>query len=90
MSYENIYVSLFKAKQPSSFMGLTLQEQCYTAVHEDLFVQILLKGTDTSMLVRVAARSKAYSCGRSPAEIVGSNPTGSMDVCPLRVLSVVR
>ena len=51
MSYENIYVSLFKAKQPSSFMGLTLHEQCYTTVHEDLFVQILLKGTDTSMPV---------------------------------------
>ena len=24
----------------------------------------------------VAARSKAYVCGRSPTEIVGSNPTG--------------
>jgi len=24
----------------------------------------------------VSARSKAYVCGRSPAEIVGSNPTG--------------
>jgi len=24
----------------------------------------------------VAARSKAYVCGRSPAEIVGSNPAG--------------
>jgi len=29
----------------------------------------------------VAARSKAWPCGRSTAEIVGSNPTGSMDVC---------
>ena len=28
------------------------------------------------MLVPVAARSKAWVCGRSPAEIVGSNPTG--------------
>ena len=26
--------------------------------------------------VPVAARSKAWVCGRSPAEIVGSNPTG--------------
>jgi hypothetical protein len=33
--------------------------------------------------VSVAARSKAYFCGRSPAEIVGLNPTGGMDVCPL-------
>jgi len=28
-----------------------------------------------------AARSKAYVCGRLPAEIVGSNPTVGMDVC---------
>ena len=31
--------------------------------------------------IPVAARSKALVCGRSPAEIVGSNPTGGMDVC---------
>jgi len=29
----------------------------------------------------VAARAKAWVCGSSPAEIVGSNPTGGMDVC---------
>ena len=29
----------------------------------------------------VAARSEAYGCGRSPAEIVGSNPTDGIDVC---------
>ena len=40
--------------------------------------------------VPVAARSKAQVCGRSPAEIVGSNPTGGMDVCLLCVLCVVR
>ena len=31
--------------------------------------------------IPVAARSKAWVCGRPPAEIVGSNPTGGMDVC---------
>jgi hypothetical protein len=31
--------------------------------------------------VSVAARSKALVYGRSPAEIMGSNPTGGMDVC---------
>jgi len=31
--------------------------------------------------VPVAARSKAWVCGRSLAEIVGSNPAGGMDVC---------
>ena len=36
----------------------------------------------------MAARSKAWVCGRSPAEIVGSNPTGGVDVCrECRVLS---
>ena len=40
--------------------------------------------------VPVAARSKAWVCGRSPAEIVGSNLTGCMDVCLLSVLCVVR
>ena len=36
--------------------------------------------------VPVAARSKAWVYGRSPAEIVGSNPTGGMDVCLVSVV----
>ena len=31
----------------------------------------------------MAARSKAWVCDRSPAEIVGSNPAGGQDVCLL-------
>jgi len=31
--------------------------------------------------IPVAAQSKALVYGRSPAEIVGSNPTGGIDVC---------
>jgi len=42
------------------------------------------------MPIPVVARSKTRVCGRSPAEIVGSNPTGGMDVCLLWVLCVVR
>ena len=33
------------------------------------------------MPIPVAVRSKASVCGLSPAEIVGSNPIGGMDVC---------
>ena len=33
--------------------------------------------------VPVAARSKTQVFGRSPAEIVGLNPNGGMDVCLL-------
>ena len=36
----------------------------------------------------MAARSKAWVCGRSLVGIVGSNPTGSVDVC-LFVVSAV-
>jgi hypothetical protein len=31
----------------------------------------------------LAERSKVWVCGRSPAEIVGSNSTGGMDGCLL-------
>jgi hypothetical protein len=37
--------------------------------------------------VPVAARSKELVCGRLPAEIVGLNPTGGMDIRLLCVLS---
>ena len=35
------------------------------------------------MPVPVAAKSKAWICGRLPPEIVSSNHTGGMDVCLL-------
>ena len=51
--------------------------------HHNNYLHILLP-------VPVAGRSKAWVCGRSLAEIAGSNPAGAMDVCLLRVLCVVR
>jgi hypothetical protein len=45
---------------------------------------------NTSLPVPVAARSKTQIYGRSPTAIVGSNPTGGMDVCLLGVLCFVR
>jgi len=54
----------------------------YTSVFLDLIV------IGPAMLVPVAARSKVWVCGRSPAEIVGSNPTGGHGY--LSVVSVVR
>jgi hypothetical protein len=43
-----------------------------------------------SQQIPVAARSKAWICGRSFAGVVGSNPSENMDVCLLWVLCVVR
>jgi hypothetical protein len=36
----------------------------------------------------VAARAKAWVCGRSLAGFAGSNPAGGMDGCLLRVFVV--
>jgi hypothetical protein len=40
--------------------------------------------------IPVAVRSKTWVYGRSRTGIVGSNPTGGMDVCLLWVLCIVR
>ena len=51
-----------------------------------------LVGKHDVLLVPVTARSKAWIWGRWPGEIVGSNPTGGMDVSLLYtyVFYVVR
>jgi hypothetical protein len=46
--------------------------------------------TQSSSPVPASARSKTWVCGSSPAEIMGSSPTGVMDVCLLWVLCFVR
>jgi len=57
--------------------------------HLNLLKQILLTlffitfSKSVHIPVPVAARSKVKVCGLSPAETVGSNPTGGMDVCLL-------
>jgi len=48
-----------------------------------------ISSVQTEVPVQLAARSKTWVCGRSPAEIVGSNPTGGTDVCLLWVLCVL-
>ena len=57
----------------------SMRASCYShLIHLDFITPILI-----AQPVPVAARSKAWVCSRSPAEIVGSNPNGSMDFCLL-------
>ena len=42
------------------------------------------KVADSISPIPVTARSKAWTCGRSLAEIAASNPAGGIDVCVLR------
>ena len=53
--------------------------QSYRKYQSEGFGEVEILTTNT--LYAVAARSKSWFCGRSPAEIVGSNPTGGVDVC---------
>ena len=50
---------------------------------EILAVPVFYCNVHIKLPVPVAARSKAWVCGRSTVEIVGSNPAGGMDVCLL-------
>ena len=50
-----------------------------------LVMLLIMTGIIDMMPVPGAARSKAQVCRRSPAEIVGSNPTGGMDVSVVSV-----
>jgi len=68
-------------------MGATLNLYILFGVYSAYFPIFrfcyFMKWHVTSQLIPVTARSKAQVCGRSLAETVGSNPTGSMDVCVL-------
>jgi hypothetical protein len=48
-----------------------------------------LDGPGIELPIPVAARSKAWVCGRSLTGIAGSNPTGGMDVCVVFVVRTV-
>ena len=51
---------------------------------------LFVKDNISVLPITVAERSNMYFWGRSPAEIVGSNPTWAMDVFILWVLCVVK
>jgi hypothetical protein len=53
-------------------------------------IEITFELTSMDVLIPVAAKFKAWVCGRSLTAIADSNPAGDMDVCLLRVLCVVR
>ena len=63
---------------------------CSGEIWDSFLKYNLIKVESSYWTIPEAARSKARVYGRSPAEIVGSNPAGGMDVCLLWVLCVVR
>ena len=70
---------------PTVFLSVILNN---VRQHNYFITQCNYIGYTFRLPVPVAARSKMYVWDRSPAEIVGSNPAGDMDVC-LFVVSIV-
>ena len=58
-------------------LGVSLFSTPYISWHDTVFEVVMY----SLLPVTVAARSNVWVFGRSPAEIMGSNPTGGMDVC---------
>jgi hypothetical protein len=52
-------------------------------IRQELLSTAIFIHISIAMPVSVAARSKRSVCDRSPAEIVGWNPTGDLEVCLL-------
>jgi hypothetical protein len=65
-----------------SFLSFYLLTLSFPLISFRLFV-LFFYSICAFLPVPVAARSKAQVYGRSPAAIVGSNPTGGIDVCLL-------
>ena len=63
--------------------SLTLREEHTLRGFENRVMRGIFGPKRDEMPVPVAARSKAWVCGRSLAGIVGSNPIRDMDLCKL-------
>ena len=94
---------LVKLKTKFAFYSLINCQQIHTNYsnsHNTNYVQAILVGVSVSQSDFLThSHNECYVCltlsrraaaGRSPAEIVGSNPTGGMDICLLWVSCVVR
>ena len=90
---ERIFLMFLDHTQRRTTIGRTpLDDQ--SARRRDLYLTTQRHSQQTNIHapggIRTHDLSRRAPCGRSPAEIVGSNPTGGMDVFLLWVLCVVR
>jgi len=94
------YTPFMKAASSTTFseqitVGQSLKADEASVHLRSLFIvlrscSVLFFNLSLRLLNSVAARSKAWVCGRSLPGIGGSNPFRDMDVCLLWVLCVVR
>ena len=63
---------------------------CVICVERNNYTAYQLTSTVLPLPITVAALSKTWVCGRSLAEIAGSNPAGSTDTCPFLFLCMCQ
>ena len=74
-----LHILYVPVSNPDTFRGFPHTLHCNAEVHPDRFFDTPLNLPFTNQIIKpfpVVARSKAYAYGRSPAGILGSNPTG--------------
>ena len=74
--FSSLHVSVLDDKILNELRPLVLSLHAFVACHCASY-----RWCVNNLPILVAARSKAWVCGRSLAGIVGSKPTGGMDVC---------
>ena len=92
-SHTNEVKTAYTQTVSSMFVGMENDSQRQlAAAYSDLDTNLdILSRLEVPLPIPVAARTKAWACGRSLPGNVGSNAAGGgMEVCQLRVLCVVR
>jgi hypothetical protein len=96
MSYIYIYIYMkhpflmfLDHKQQRTTVGRTPLDE-WSARRKDLYLTTHDTHNRQISMPLVGFKAKISACGSSPAEILGSNPTGGMDICLLWVSCVVR
>ena len=75
---------------PVLYIGLTVLNPLNPELNPICYLLALLGAHHFLHFSRIGVKLLIFRQGRSPAEILGSNPTGGMDICLLWVSCVVR
>ena len=86
---DNIFLRIVNRLSTDKISGTDHPQMGVMSQKKRFFSFFVIFRSISTRPIPVAARSKTSVCGRTLAGMVGSNPTGDMDVCLLWLLCVV-